>query len=85
MANKNGEFFLVRYNKIPYSDKIVDIFCRGGRKVIALDKFAKIREQKTKGFNMSQVSRDLGLDYKTVTKYWNITVLEMVAKVLFGR
>ena len=39
---------------------------------------AKIKEQKLKGFNKSQVSRNLELDYKTVTKYWNMTNEEYI-------
>ena len=78
MANKNGELFLVRYNNNSSSGKIVDIFTEEVRKVIKLDKFAKIKEQKLKGFNKSQVSRNLELDYKTVTKYWNMTNEEYI-------
>lgn len=78
MANKNGELFLVRYNNNSTSDKIVDIFTEEVRKVVKLDKFAKIKEQKLKGFNKSQVSRTLELDYKTVTKYWNMTNEEYI-------
>lgn len=78
MANKNGELFLVRYNNNSYSGKIVDIFTEGVRKVVKLDKFAKIKEQRLKGFNKSQVSRNLELDYKTVTKYWNMTNEEYI-------
>lgn len=78
MANKNGELFLVRYNNNSSSGKIVDIFTEGVRKVVKLDKFAKIKEQKLKGFNKSQVSRNLELDYKTVTKYWNMTNEEYI-------
>lgn len=73
MANKNGELFLVKYNNTLNSDRIVDIFYRGGRKVVTLDKFAKITEERLKGFNKSQVSRHLELDYKTVNKYWGMT------------
>ncbi len=32
MANKNGELFLVEYNNTLVSDKILDIFYRGGKK-----------------------------------------------------
>lgn len=73
MANKNGELFLVKYNNTPNSDKIVGMFYRGGRKVIELDKFAKIKEEKLKGFKKSQVSRYLELDPKTIDKYWDMT------------
>lgn len=41
--------------------------------MITLDKFAKIKEHKSKGFNKSQTSRNLALDYKTIDKYWNMT------------
>lgn len=41
--------------------------------MIQLDKFARITAEKLKGFNKSQVSRHLELDYKTVNKYWNMT------------
>lgn len=40
--------------------------------MIGLDKFAKIAEERLKGFNKSQVSRHLELDYKTVSKYWDM-------------
>ena len=40
--------------------------------MIGLDKFAKITEERLKGFNKSQVSRHLELDYKTVSKYWDM-------------
>lgn len=78
MVNKNGELFLVRYNNNSSSGKIVDIFTEEVRKVVKLDRFAKIKEQKLKGFNKSQVSRNLKLDYKTVTKYWNMTNEEYI-------
>ncbi len=35
--------------------------------------FAKIKEHKSKGFKKSQVSRMLSVDYKTVTKYWDMS------------
>ena len=35
--------------------------------------YGKIQEQKRKGFNKSQVSRNLGIDYKTVLKYLDMT------------
>ena len=41
--------------------------------MIKLDKFAKIKEEKLKGFKKSQVSRNLELDYKTISKYWDMT------------
>lgn len=41
--------------------------------MITLDKFAKTKEHKSKGFNKSQTSRNLALDYKTIDKYWNMT------------
>lgn len=41
--------------------------------MIKLDKFAKIKEEKLRGFKKSQVSRNLELDYKTITKYWDMT------------
>lgn len=46
--------------------------------MVKLDKFAKIKEKKLKGFNKSQVSRNLNLDYKTVTKYWDMTNEEYI-------
>jgi len=41
--------------------------------VVTLEKFAKIKEHKLKGFKKSQTSRNLELDYKTIDKYWNMT------------
>lgn len=41
--------------------------------MVTLEKFAKIKEHKLKGFKKSQTSRNLDLDYKTVDKYWNMT------------
>ena len=35
--------------------------------------YGKIQEQKRKGLNKSQVSRNLEIDYKTVLKYWDMT------------
>lgn len=46
--------------------------------MVTLDKFAKIKEHKLKGFNKSQVSRNLKLDYKTVDKYWDMTNEEYI-------
>lgn len=34
--------------------------------------FAEIKELKRKGFNKSQVERLMNINYKTVTKYWDI-------------
>ena len=46
--------------------------------MVTLDKFAKITEERLKGFNKSQVSRHLELDYKTVDKYWGMTNEEYI-------
>ncbi len=46
--------------------------------MVTLDRFAKIKEDKSKGFKKSQVSRNLGLDYKTINKYWNMTNEEYI-------
>lgn len=35
--------------------------------------FAEIKELKRKGFNKSQVERIMNINYKTVTKYWDMT------------
>jgi transposase len=35
--------------------------------------FAEIKELKRKGFNKAQVERIMNLNYKTVTKYWDMT------------
>jgi len=42
--------------------------------------YGKIKELKRKGFNKSQVSRKLGKDYKTILKYWEMTVEEYSAE-----
>lgn len=42
--------------------------------------FAEIKQYKSKGFKKSQVSRCLRINYKTVGKYWNMT-LEDYAKL----
>ena len=82
MANKNRELFLVKYNNTPNSDRIGAMFYRGGRKVIELDKFAKIKEEKLKGFSKSQVSRHLELDPKTIDKYWEMANQEYMNLLL---
>lgn len=41
--------------------------------MINLEEFARIKEQKLKGFKKSQTSRNLDLDYKTILKYWDMT------------
>lgn len=41
--------------------------------MIKLGQFARINEQKLKGFKKSQACRNLDLDYKTITKYWDMT------------
>lgn len=38
--------------------------------------FAEIKQLKEKGFNKSQISRYLDMDYKTVNKYWNMSLEE---------
>jgi len=38
--------------------------------------FGKIKELKALGLNKAQAARNLGVDYKTVTKYWDITPSE---------
>lgn len=43
-----------------------------------MEKFAKIKEQKLNGFKKSQASRNLNLDYKTVSKYWDMTNEEYI-------
>jgi len=53
-------------------------FSEEDRKVVKLDKFAKIKEQKLNGFKKSQASRNLNLDYKTVSKYWDMTNEEYI-------
>lgn len=35
--------------------------------------YEKIQEKKRDGLNKSQTSRILGIDYKTVLKYWDMT------------
>lgn len=42
--------------------------------------FAEIKQYKSKGFKKSQVSKYLDIDYKTVSKYWDMT-LEEYAKL----
>lgn len=43
--------------------------------------YGKIQEQKRIGLKKSQVSRNLGLDYKTVMKYWDMSPDEFAATV----
>lgn len=43
--------------------------------------YGKIQEQKRIGLNKSQASRNLGLDYKTVMKYWDMTPDEFAATI----
>ena len=38
--------------------------------------FAEIKQYKLKGFNKSQVSRFLNINYKTVDKYWDMSYEE---------
>ena len=38
--------------------------------------FAEIHELKRKGLNKAQVERIMNINYKTVTKYWNMTPSE---------
>lgn len=35
--------------------------------------YGKVQEKKRKGLNKSQAARDLGVDYKTILKYWDMT------------
>ena len=35
--------------------------------------YGKIQEMKRAGLNKSQTSRHLGIDYKTVLKYWDMS------------
>ena len=35
--------------------------------------YGKIQEMKRTGLNKSQTSRHLGIDYKTVLKYWDMS------------
>lgn len=35
--------------------------------------FGKIKEAKALGLNKAQSTRHLGVDYKTITKYWDMT------------
>jgi transposase len=46
--------------------------------VVKLEKFAKIKEQKLNGLKKSQASRNLGLDYKTISKYWDMSNEEYI-------
>ena len=46
--------------------------------MVKLEKFAKIKEQKLNGFKKSQASRNLGLDYKTISKYWDMSNEEYI-------
>ena len=41
--------------------------------------YGKVQEKKRKGLNKSQASRDLGVDYKTILKYWDMTPDEYAA------
>lgn len=43
--------------------------------------FAEIKELKNRGFNKSQVERIMEINYKTVTKYWNMTPDEYAESV----
>jgi transposase len=43
-------------------------------------KYGKIQEYKRKGFNKSQVERKVGVDYKTVLKYWDMSPDEYAAE-----
>ena len=38
--------------------------------------FVEIKQYKSKGFNKSQVSRYLSINYKTVNKYWDMSIEE---------
>lgn len=42
--------------------------------------YGKIQEYKRAGLKKSQVARRLGLDYKTILKYWEMTPDEYVVR-----
>ncbi|WP_279232983.1 hypothetical protein [Fonticella tunisiensis] len=35
--------------------------------------FREIKDMKKLGFNKSQTTRNLGINYETVSKYWNMS------------
>ena len=41
--------------------------------------YGKVQERKRKGLNKSQTARELGVDYKTILKYWDMTPDEYAA------
>ena len=44
--------------------------------------YGKIQEYKRNGLKKSQVARRLGIDYKTVLKYWNMPLAEYAEKYI---
>ena len=46
--------------------------------------YGRIQEYKKKGFNKSQASRMLAIDYKTILKYWDMKPEEFTAKVEYS-
>jgi len=46
--------------------------------------YGRIQEHKKKGFNKSQTSRMLAIDYKTILKYWDMKPEEFTAKVEYS-
>ncbi len=38
--------------------------------------YGKIQEYKRNGLNKSQVTRRLGVDYKTILKYWDMSLAD---------
>lgn len=55
------------------------MYLKGARQVKDWMVYTKIQEMKRELLNKSQVSRKLGLDYGTVTKYWDMTPDEYAA------
>ena len=45
----------------------------GDERMVDWIMYGKIQEKKRDGLNKSQTSRCLGIDYKTVLKYWDMT------------